>query len=113
MSARKPLRPQGTTRVQVGRTADQATNRALGVLASAVQKTQETRARYVVRQDLVVGVNKVVHSLGRACAGYTLTPTVASATFAHALDTTNLRPDREVWITVVGVAQPDARIEVF
>lgn len=113
MAARKPIAPRALERVQVPRVDDSATNRALGVVSAAVQKVQSTRQRYATTSDLVVGTNKVQHSLGRACNGYSLTPTVADATFAHAINTSNPHPELEVWITVVGVAQPDARIEVY
>ncbi len=113
MSGRRAVRPLGVARVPVSRTKDADTNRALTSIAFAVQKVQSDRKRFVVEADLVVGTNKIPHSLGRPCAGYTVTPTEADATFAHAIDKTNPRPDREVWITVVGVAQPGAIVEVF
>ena len=113
MAARRSIAPRGVDRLQLVRTKDPDTNRALEAVASAVKKTQVQRRHLPTEFDLVVGTNKVPHSLGRACSGYNLTPTVADATFAHAIDTTNLRPDLEVWITVVGVAQPGARIEVY
>jgi hypothetical protein len=34
-------------------------------------------------------------------------------TFSHAIDRENPRPDLTVWITVIGVAQPKALIEVY
>lgn len=113
MSGRKALPPRSIQRVQVPRVADAGTNRALGVVATALHKEQEKRQRFTRTFDLVVGTNKVSHSLGRVLFGYNLTPTVADATFAHAIDTTNPHPELEVWITVVGVDQPAARIEVY
>lgn len=92
---------------------DESTQRALDVLVGAVQKMQSGRKRQVVTFDLVVGTNRIAHSLGRPVAGYTITPTTADATFAHAIDRDNPRPDLEVWITVVGVAQSDAVVEIF
>jgi hypothetical protein len=46
-------------------------------------------------------------------AGYTLTPTVASAAFAHCLNRDNPRPDLEAWIDVIGADQPGAIVKVF
>jgi hypothetical protein len=79
----------------------------------AVQQLQSPRSRDVVTFDLVIGSNHVRHSLGRDVVGYSLTATVADASFAHAIDATNPIPGREVWIDVIGAAQPGARIEVF
>lgn len=79
----------------------------------AVQELQRSARRQVLKVDLVVGRNVVRHGLSRAARGYTLTPTVADAAFAHAIDVSNANPDREVWINVVGVAQPGAQIEVW
>lgn len=89
---------------------DRATATALGAMGRAVQELQQQRSRDVVIADLIIGVNRVRHGLGREASGYTLTPTVASASFAHALDRAT---DLEVWINVIGAAQPGARIEVF
>lgn len=79
----------------------------------AVQALQKEPKRQVVSSDLVVGRNVVRHGLTRPVRGYTLTATVADATFAHAIDRSNPRPELEVWINVVGVAQPGAQIEVW
>lgn len=82
-------------------------------LVQAVRDLQLVGKRVVVTANLVVGTNRIAHGLGRSCVGYTLTPTTANASFAHAINTTNPRPDLEVWITVIGVAQTAATIEVF
>lgn len=82
-------------------------------IADAVSELSRQARRDRRRVDLVVGQNRIPHALGRAVEGYGITPTVADATFAHAIDQTNPHPEREVWITVVGVAQPAARIEIW
>lgn len=82
-------------------------------VAQAVAELNRTALRDRKRADLVVGQNRIVHGLGRAVEGYSITPTVADATFAHCLDETNPHPELEVWITVVGVDQPKARIEIW
>lgn len=112
MAARKPVQPRARHRVHVPRVDDAATARAFDAVSTSVQRLQNRPERFTTEVDLVVGTNRVRHTLGRKCFGYSLTPTVADATFAHALDTSNPRPDLEVWITVVGAAQPGARIEV-
>ena len=113
MSARKPIPPRPVARVQIASVDDPNTSLALDTLASAVQGLQEIERRVSVSFDLVVGTNKIAHGLGRPCKGYTITPTTADATFAHAIDNTNTRKDLEVWITVVGVSQNDAIVEIY
>lgn len=113
MAGRVAVRPRAVSSLVAVTVSDQATQRALDAIGGAVQKLQSGRERDVVRMDLVIGTNKVRHGLGRAPAGYTITPTVASAAFAHALDVAGPYPDREVWITVIGADQPGARIEVW
>jgi hypothetical protein len=92
---------------------DPATKRAFDAVGAAVIRLQEARSRAQLTADLVVGRNVIRHGLGRAVVGYTLTATVANAAFAHAIDASNTKPDLEVWITVIGVAQPGARLEVW
>lgn len=107
---------QRIARVQVlsvAAVADKPTQRALEQTQDAVQQLQSVPKRSAVMVDLVVGTNIVRHGLGRPVLGYTLVPTVADATFAHALDEANPHPDLEVWITVIGVAQSRARVEVW
>lgn len=113
MAGRRPQRIGPVSALGVTQVDDPQTARAFEETSAAIQRLQRARSREAVTVDLIVGTNKVQHSLGRAAMGYTLTPTVADATFAHALDTTNPRPDLEVWITVIGVAQSDARVELW
>lgn len=113
MAARRTTPPRAAVALSTPPVDDRKVSRALAQIDQAVQELQAAPARDVLTFDLVVGSNHVRHSLGRAVKGYSLTPTVADATFAHALDTSNSRPDREVWISVIGAAQPGARIEVF
>ncbi len=113
MAGRKTVATRPVAQVQVPAVDDVATQRALDVLVGAVQSQQTGRQRVTITFDLVVGTNKVRHGLGRSCTGYNVTPTTADATFAHAIDKTNPSPQLEVWITVVGIAQPSATIEVF
>jgi hypothetical protein len=113
MAGRRSAPPRASQSLSIPPVEDQQTMRALTAVGQAVTTLQEARSRDVVTVDLEIGSNHVRHSLGRDVVGYSLTPTVASAAFAHAIDTTNSRPDREVWIDVIGAAQPGARIEVF
>lgn len=113
MAGRRVQRIRSVSSMSVVQVEDEATARALDQVGDAVQKLQATRQRDVKTVDLIVGQNRVRHGLGRPAVGYTITPTVADATYADALDVTNPHPELEVWITVVGVAQPDARVEMF
>lgn len=113
MAGRVPTPPRATLGVSPIEVDDPQVKRALDAIRSTVESLLTTRTRVVVEFDLVVGTNKVRHGLGRAVAGYTITPTVADATFAHCLNRNNPRPELEVWIDVVGVAQPGAIVEAF
>ena len=113
MAGRRSSPPRASQSLSIPPVEDQQTMRAFKQVEQAVQALQAPRSRDVVTFDLVIGSNHVRHALGRDVAGYGLTPTVISAAFAHAIDTTNPRPDLEVWIDVIGAAQPGARIEVF
>ncbi len=113
MPARKVIAPRPITHVQVPTVEDPSTALAVEALASAVQALQSVSNRAVVVADLVVGTNRIEHGLGRAARGYNVVPTTADAAFAHAIDLTNPRPDLEVWVTVVGVSQDAAIVEIF
>lgn len=113
MAGRKAIPPRAAKALSVPPVEDQQTMRAFRQVEQAVQQVQAERSRVAVVADLEIGQNRVRHGLGRKALGYTLTPTVADAGFAHALDVANPRPDLEVWINVIGAAQPSARIEVF
>lgn len=113
MAGRVPKVPGVVPGLQVPQVEDEATQRGLVALSDAVLKLQTARRRAGYTSDLAIGTNVIRHGLGRPLLGYVLTPTVASAAFAHALDVTNPHPESEVWITVIGAAQPGARIEVF
>ena len=113
MAGRAIQRPRHVAVLSVSTVSDPPTQRALEQIQDAVQKQQAVRQRDAVIVDLIVGTNVVRHGLGRPVLGYTLVPTVADATFAHALDESNPHPELEVWITVIGVAQPRARVEAW
>jgi len=66
--------------------------------------------RNILVVDLVVGANRINHGLSAAARGATLTPTVADASFAWSFAASG---DKQVVITVVGVNQPKAIVEVF
>lgn len=107
MAGRAAKRPRPVPSLSVGDAADPRS------VAGAAADLFRAATRSRKRADLVVGQNRIVHGLGRAVEGYSITPTVADSTFAHAIDETNPHPELEVWITVVGVAQPAARIEIW
>ena len=87
--------------------------RQLGDLARSAQRLElRAQSRSTVRATLFVGRNSIVHNLGRVPSGFTVSPTVASAAFAAAIsrDGTDARL---IAIDVIGIAQPDATIEVY
>lgn len=71
---------------------------------------QRRNVRSTLTADLIVGDNRLNHNLGRLPLGVSLTPTVADATFAWALSS---RTATQIVITVVGVDQPGAFLEVY
>lgn len=109
-AARAPRVVSATAQVSVD---DPRTQRALDALLATVQRLEAQRSRDVVTVDLIIGTNKIRHGLGRAVAGYTLTPTAADATFAHAIDRENPRPELELWVVCIGATQPGATLEVY
>ena len=113
MAGRRPQRIGSVPVLGVTQVDDPQTARAFEETSAAIQRLQRARSREAMIVDLEIGTNKLQHSLGRAALGYTLTPTTADATFAHAIDVSNPRPDLEVWVTVIGVAQAGARVEVW
>jgi hypothetical protein len=113
MAARRPIAIRPVAATPSISVDDPQVDRAIASVRSSVETLERTRQRVALTFDLIVGTNKVRHGLGRAFHGYSITPTVASAAFAHAVDTSNPRPDLEAWITVIGADQPDARLEVF
>jgi hypothetical protein len=113
MAARRAERPRSVLTTAAPRVADANTERALGAIRTSLELLQEAPQRDVVTFDLAIGTNKVRHGLARPVRGYTITATTVSAAFAHAIDTTNPRPDLEVWISVVGTDQDGAVIEVW
>lgn len=113
MAGRRPLRPRGVSSLAIAAVDDEATNRALDQVGTAIQKLQTDRNRAVVVTDLLVGTNKVRHGLGRPVAGYTVTPTYLTIAFGHAINQTNPRPDLEVWIDVVGSDQLKTSVEIW
>jgi hypothetical protein len=113
MAGRVPQRPAYVDVLSVQKHDDPVIGRMAGQIEQAVQQVQQARSRVVVTADLAIGTNRVRHGLGRPVVGYTLTPTAASAAFAHAINTANTNPELEVWIDVIGAAQPGARLEVW
>lgn len=117
MATRAPQRPRLIRQLAIAQTSpDRATSSAVDQMSAEIGRLAGLAAidRQVITADLIVGVNRIAHGLRRAVRGYTITPSVADATFAHALTTAaNSQPTRYVLITVAGVAQPGAVIEVF
>lgn len=111
MSAKRQPRPRPREIVAAPRVEQGVVGRVLGQQAQSIRQLDKRAGdRQVILVDLIVGDNRMNHRLGRIPDGYTLTPTAADATFAHALASADAR---QIVITVVGVAQPGARVEVY
>jgi hypothetical protein len=106
---RPPVRQQLTTGTLVdGDPA--ATSRLLSDVGAAVKKLYAVRvATSKVTATLTAGENRVNHGLGRKPSSVTVTPSVADATFAYQLTSSD---ERQVVITTAGTTQTDATIEV-
>ena len=114
MAASRVLRPQQRSQLQTGTLIDgdpAKVSRHLSDLATAVSAVQsKVTDRTQATVNLVVGDNLVNHGLGRAVRGATITPSVADASFAWALKSSTAT---QATITVVGVDQPGAFVELF
>ncbi len=107
MAGRAPKRPRAVSALSVGDAGDPQS------IAESVAGLNRAALRDRKRANLVIGQNRIVHGLGRAVEGYSITPTFATVAFGHALDQTNPHPELEVWITVLGSDQVQARIEIW
>lgn len=114
MSTNRTQRPRARQQLQTGTlmTADPASvSRHLSDLATAQQATEKRIAgRNQVTVTLPVGATRINHGLGRKALGCNVTPTVADATWAWAMTAAD---DKQVTITTVGIAQPNARVEIY
>ena len=82
-------------------------DRAIDSLAQTIGQMQSGEA--FVDVDLVPGVNRLNHALGRRPTAIEVIPRDANASFAWGFDPTqpdNPHPDRQAWITVAGTAMP-------
>lgn len=86
-----------------------AAERMIDQVAAQVSASKR-RERWSTTVDLAVGANVIRHALGRVPTGANVTPTTADASFAWAL---TAKSDSKVTITVVGVPQDGATLEVF
>lgn len=80
------------------------------IVDAANQALAGVTERRVVTMDLAVGANRINHGLGAKARGAYVTPTVADASYAYSFAADG---DKQAVITVVGVAQPGATVEVF
>jgi hypothetical protein len=113
MPARRSIRPRNVPGMKSTVLSDPTTSRAVGNVASAVSQLQgQPQFSPPIQANLVVGSNTVKHGLNRAPAWVGVTPSVADATFAWALNPQNPHPELQLLIDVVGVAQPGALILV-
>lgn len=108
MAASKPKRPRELQAPvpQQANTLD-GMQRSISVLEDLFQARTP---RSAITIDLVIGDNRIPHGLGRKSRGANVSPTTANAAFgfSHAPD-----GDLIAVITVVGVAQPGATVEIY
>jgi hypothetical protein len=103
MAGRRATPPRPAQSVQTPSVDDENTSRALDALSAAVRGLQSRESYTLVDADLVIGKNAVSHSLGRKPRHVSFAPTAADAAFAWSLDRAT---DTQVFITVLGAAQP-------
>lgn len=106
---RRPGTRQALAGIAVGDDVDPSIDRVTSEHTDAIQRLESqipSRSRMVV--DLVVGVNRIAHGLGRKPLYCAVTPTVATAAFGFALLATS---DAVVAVVeVVGVDIPGAGV---
>ncbi len=95
---------------------DAATERAIEDVRIALGRVAASvKAFDAVSFDLVAGLNRVPHKLGRRCTAAVVSPSTVAADFAYAASDQNANnaPDRFVLVTCTGTAQPRAVVLVF
>jgi hypothetical protein len=111
MPAQRPRRPLTRQHQTAPVNGAEVTSFALRQVSNVAQRAaDQLRDRVVLQRDLIVGDTVINHELGRTPSGVTITPSVASATWAWAIKS---RSQTQLTITCVGVAQPGAILEVF
>lgn len=112
MPAAPPHRPPMLSRVTAPTLLgdDPSIGRVLGQAVAAISHLNDGsfNSRVVVL-DLAVGTNRIDHGLGRRARIAAVAPTVADAAFAWSFTTDN---DTQAIITIVGVDQPGAAVEI-
>lgn len=82
--------------------------RAIAAVSEAVDRLTAGGEAYV-DVDLVPGMNRLNHGLGRTPIAIEIVPRDANASFAWGFDPAQLdnpHPQRQAWITVAGTAMP-------
>lgn len=114
MAGRRAKPPRAVERVVPVEVTDTQTDRALNRVRDELNRLARARLRDVIEGvDLVQGVNKISHGLGRPPAGYTLVASVADNTFAHAMRRDNPQPERTIWIEVRNLDMDNCTLEVW
>jgi len=110
MPTQRPERPATRPR-QIATTSGEVTAITMRqVVQSAQRAADQLKDRAVITSNLAVGDTVITHGLGRTPTGVTITPSVASASWAWAMKSST---PTQVTITCIGVAQPGAVLEVF
>lgn len=112
MSAKPQKRPANTPKLIPQEATGDDVARGFRDLANAMGSLErERKTRDVLAPvNLVVGANVLNHGLGRRPLGANVSPTVADAGFAAAMTSAN---DKQVTITVIGIAQSNAAVELY
>lgn len=98
-----------TTPTLVG-DSPQATSRLLSQTAAAVGNlNDQAKPSTVIVTDLTVGANRIAHGLGRRARFASVAPTIADGLFGWSFTTDN---DTQAIITIVGIDQPGASVEI-
>lgn len=117
MALRRAQRPRALAKVAPPEGSDpDVLERAVQDLERDLGDVQDARVltSQVIVANLVVGVNKINHGLGRAPVFATVVPTVADSTWSWAwLRTTATNPKSQVWIECLGIDQTGATILVY
>jgi len=116
MAGAPATRPKRVDAIGSTSVADPTTSRALDDIRDLLGRVQSTVRRFdVVTYDLVSGLNKVPHKLGRPCVAALVVPSVAAADFAYAAADQSANRAREttVHVTLSGTAQPGAVLLVM
>jgi hypothetical protein len=112
MAGRRPTKIPAVDLISINDVDDPAVARALTQIAEDVSALQARLAGEAFEVDLEIGMNVIVHNLGRQPRSVIVTPTIADSSFAWAYRRDALLGAKQLLIEVIGTAQPRALVEV-